>query len=192
MPANEDAFDSDASSIFALTGLTCLLVPWTLSKLLNLLAGAPSEAVQWKALGFGPSAPVVRKAERLGSGPGWLRLGNLLFVLFWAAECQLIGGALLAYEAQVFDPYETLGIRSGATSAQIRKAYRQLALEYHPDKNQQPGARRIFLDVVKAHAVLTDETARKSTCRFELRTGAAVLAPEPAANSPGAAPRRRL
>ena len=42
MPANEDAFDSDASSIFALTGLTCLLVPWTLSKLLNLLAGAPS------------------------------------------------------------------------------------------------------------------------------------------------------
>jgi len=161
MPSDDDsAFDTDASSIFALTGLSCILVPWALAKLFNLLAGKPSEPAQWKALGFSPSAPVVRKAERLRVS--WFRIANLLFVLGWAAECKLIGGAILAYEQQLFDPYETLGLRSGASSAQIRKSYRRLALEFHPDKNQQPDARRIFLDVVKAHAVLTDETARKN------------------------------
>ena len=161
MPSDDDsAFDTDASSIFALTGLSCILVPWALAKLFHLLAGKPSEPQQWKALGFSPSAPVVRKAERLRVS--WFRIANLLFVLGWAAECKLIGGAILAYEQQLFDPYETLGLPSGASPAQIRKSYRRLALEFHPDKNQQPDARRIFLDVVKAHAVLTDETARKN------------------------------
>ena len=161
MPSDDDsAFDTDASSIFALTGLSCILVPWALAKLFHLLAGKPSEPQQWKALGFSPSAPVVRKAERLRVS--WFRIANILFVLGWAAECKLIGGAILAYEQQLFDPYETLGLPSGASPAQIRKSYRRLALEFHPDKNQQPDARRIFLDVVKAHAVLTDETARKN------------------------------
>ena len=161
-----DAFDSDASSFFALAGLTCVVVPWTFSKLLALLAPGPSEAVQWKSLGFGRAAPVVAKAVRLGKGPGLFRVSNLIFVACFVAECSLVGNALLAYEHAVFDPYETLGIRSGASAAQIRKAYRRLALEFHPDKNQAPEARRTFHDVVKAHAVLTDETARKNFERY--------------------------
>ena len=164
--AMSDAFDSDASSFFALAGLTCVLVPWTFSKLLALLAPTPSEAVQWKGLGFGPAAPVVAKAVRLGKGPGLFRVSNLVFVACVVAECRLVGNALLAYEHAVFDPYETLGLRSGASAAQIRKAYRRLALEFHPDKNQAPEARRTFHDVVKAHAVLTDETARKNFERY--------------------------
>ena len=104
---DDSAFDTDASSIFALTGLSCILVPWALAKLFNLLAGKPSEPQQWKALGFSPSAPVVRKAERLRVS--WFRIANLLFVLGWAAECQLIGGAILAYEQQLFDPYPQAG-----------------------------------------------------------------------------------
>ena len=108
MPSDDgSAFDTDASSIFALTGLSCILVPWALAKLFNLLAGKPSEPQQWKALGFSPSAPVVRKAERLRVS--WFRIANLLFVLGWAAECQLIGGAILAYEQQLFDPYPQAG-----------------------------------------------------------------------------------
>ena len=92
MPSDDDsAFDTDASSIFALTGLSCILVPWALAKLFQLLAGKPSEPQQWKALGFSPSAPVVRKAERLRVS--WFRIANLLFVLGWAAECKLLGGA---------------------------------------------------------------------------------------------------
>ena len=47
MPSDDDsAFDTDASSIFALTGLSCILVPWALAKLFHLLAGKPSEPQQ--------------------------------------------------------------------------------------------------------------------------------------------------
>jgi DnaJ-class molecular chaperone len=35
-----------------------------------------------------------------------------------------------------FDPYDILGLDQNATLREIKKAYRKLALEYHPDKNQ--------------------------------------------------------
>ena len=164
MPSDDDsAFDTDASSIFALTGLSCILVPWALAKLFHLLAGKPSEPQQWKALGFSPSAPVVRKAERLRVS--WFRIANLLFVLGWAAECKLIGGAILAYEQQLFDPYETLGLPSGASPAQIRKSYRRLALEFHPDKNPSPDARDVFGRAEAAYELLAAEFKRERAAK---------------------------
>lgn len=59
------------------------------------------------------------------------------------------------------DYYAVLGLAKNATAAEIKRAYRQMALKYHPDKNSDPEAVDIFLDVQKAYQVLSDESLRR-------------------------------
>lgn len=60
------------------------------------------------------------------------------------------------------DYYEVLGIDRNATDSEIKKAYRKMALKYHPDKN--PGdeeAERLFKEAAEAYEVLSDSEKRK-------------------------------
>lgn len=45
--------------------------------------------------------------------------------------------------------YEILGVDRGATDRQIKKAFRQLAMVYHPDKNDSPEADKKFKDIAQ-------------------------------------------
>lgn len=58
------------------------------------------------------------------------------------------------------DLYEVLGLGRGASSAEIKKAYRQLSLKYHPDKNPSEDAATRFAEVASAYEVLSDEEKR--------------------------------
>ena len=59
------------------------------------------------------------------------------------------------------DYYEVLGVDRTATRDQVKHAYRQLALQFHPDKNKDPGAAAKFRELAEAYAVLSDDTKRK-------------------------------
>ena len=59
------------------------------------------------------------------------------------------------------DYYAILGVPKTATQAEIKKAYRKLARELHPDTNKDPDAERRFKEANEAHAVLSDAEKRK-------------------------------
>ncbi len=50
--------------------------------------------------------------------------------------------------------YQILGISEGATKSDIKKAYRKMALKYHPDVNKGPGAEAKFLSILEAYEYL--------------------------------------
>ncbi len=58
------------------------------------------------------------------------------------------------------DHYAVLGVRPGASDAEIRTAFRRLARQYHPDVNPRPEAGDRFRAVVTAYEVLSDPAAR--------------------------------
>ena len=64
------------------------------------------------------------------------------------------------------DYYEVLGVSRNATEDDIRKAYRQQALKYHPDRNHAPGAAESFKEVTEAYEVLRDGEKRAMYDRF--------------------------
>jgi len=59
------------------------------------------------------------------------------------------------------DYYAILGVPKTASQAEIKKAYRKLARELHPDTNKDPAAEKRFKDANEAHAVLADPEKRK-------------------------------
>lgn len=60
------------------------------------------------------------------------------------------------------DYYEVLGIDRAATQEQIKQAYRQLAMQWHPDRNKAADAADRFKEIAEAYAVLSDQTKRRA------------------------------
>jgi DnaJ-class molecular chaperone len=62
----------------------------------------------------------------------------------------------------VSEYYAALGLKSDATLADIKKAFRQKASQFHPDRNTAEDAPARFREVQKAYDVLSDEDKRKA------------------------------
>ena len=64
------------------------------------------------------------------------------------------------------DYYEVLGLQKGATDAEIKKAYRQMAKKYHPDVNKAADAEEKFKEINEAYEVLSDPQKKANYDQF--------------------------
>ncbi|XP_055079270.1 dnaJ homolog subfamily C member 16-like [Periophthalmus magnuspinnatus] len=84
---------------------------------------------------------------------------SLLFLLLFLL-------VLSAQSRPELDPYKVLGLSPKASQAEIKRVYKRLAKEWHPDKNKDPGAEDMFIKITKSYEVLSNEDKRANYDRF--------------------------
>ncbi|KAG5889837.1 hypothetical protein JTB14_023162 [Gonioctena quinquepunctata] len=79
----------------------------------------------------------------------WLCQGCLIFCLLWGVF------------AELGNPYKILGVHKRASQQEIRRAYKQLVKEWHPDKSNDPSAEEKFVEIKLAYELLSDPDRRR-------------------------------
>lgn len=64
------------------------------------------------------------------------------------------------------DYYESLGVSKNASKEEVKKAYKKLAMRYHPDVSKEPNAEEKFKEISEAYAVLGDDEKKANYDRF--------------------------
>uniref|UniRef100_A0A8C7C2D0 DnaJ homolog subfamily C member 16 n=1 Tax=Oncorhynchus kisutch TaxID=8019 RepID=A0A8C7C2D0_ONCKI len=109
----------------------------------------------------------VADLETLGQGGE--EMGGLCRPLqasmVWLAVLLLLLGETVN-TAQEFDPYRVLGLTKTAGQAEVKKVYKRLVREWHPDKNNDPGAEDMFIKITKSYEILGNVERRANYDRY--------------------------
>lgn len=175
-------YDDTAFYYFVVSVLTCVAVPWTILFLDSFLRHGhesdsefPRRSSEGTKLKYCQTAAMVEKvdksrshAKRFTAKTGLIYLlQTALLTVIWL--CIFGTMTQLGYEKEIqkFDPFEILDVTPQSTGSQIKRAYRKLSLNYHPDKNpDDPLAASRFIQITKAYQALTDEISKRNWERF--------------------------
>ncbi|CAH9074583.1 unnamed protein product [Cuscuta europaea] len=159
MAASEE--NSALFPIFILTLMALPLVPYTIVKLSRSFT-KKSTSINCQCSVCFQSGKYRRSIFKRISN--FSTYSNLTIVLLW-----IVMGILVYYirsissEIDIFEPFGILGLEAGASESEIKKAYRRLSIQYHPDKNPDPEAHTYFVEYIsKAYQALTDPISREN------------------------------
>ncbi|GMH28109.1 hypothetical protein Nepgr_029952 [Nepenthes gracilis] len=159
MAASEE--NSSLFPIFILTIMALPLVPYTILKLFRA-ATKKTKSIHCQCSVCSRSGKyhksVLKKIYNVST------CGNMTLVLLWVIMAFLVYYIKnMSREIQVFEPFSILGLVPGSSEAEIKKAYRRLSIQYHPDKNPDPEAHKYFVEFIsKAYQALTDPISREN------------------------------
>jgi len=174
--------DDTTTLFFLLSLLVCVVGPWTLAVLWSLIWPGAAEVektfptttekglrvrnCQTQAMSAKREAHIARlRSRRAMCTRGFLIRTAILGLLWcWLAYIVFQLRTVLATSSMYanFDPYELLNIGRSAGKAEVKKAFRKLSLQLHPDKNPDPSAVEKFILVKKAYDSLTDPVSARN------------------------------
>lgn len=148
--------DADLAAIFFLALYATVLIPYTIY---SVCYPADQENVVKPWVQSGGKESMLSKCKRFVT-----RSHNLTLLILWALFLALVVYAqAVAKEKRPFDPFAILQLEPGATAKDVKRAYRQLSLRYHPDKNPDPAANKYFAEfITKAYKALSDPIGKKN------------------------------
>ncbi|KAK2079921.1 hypothetical protein QBZ16_002316 [Prototheca wickerhamii] len=137
-------------AIFVLSLYSLYLIPYTIYKLCGGSLENVSKPWEDKSSKTSSIVPRIKKLLRNPLVIQW----TIYILFFWYTSSR-------AGSVQQFDPFQILQVAPSAGDAEIKKAYRRLSLQYHPDKNPDPRAADYFANFIsKAYQALMDEASR--------------------------------
>jgi len=183
---SQDSEDDSPPLFFLLAILACIVVPWGSSVLWTLLKPGRREIAkmfpkmtedglrvrhcQTRDMTSRREAQIakLRSHRRLLTRGFLFRLVILVFLSCWLAYIVMQVRRVLATSQryQNFDPYDILEVSRSSKLSEIKKAFRRMALKYHPDQNPDPAAAERFLIIKKAHDALTDPIAKRNYAQY--------------------------
>uniref|UniRef100_A0A3B5MTQ4 DnaJ homolog subfamily C member 16 n=1 Tax=Xiphophorus couchianus TaxID=32473 RepID=A0A3B5MTQ4_9TELE len=95
-------------------------------------------------------------------GTGWIALTCPVTLAIFL----LIITSHVVQPTNEFDPYKVLGVSRRASHVEIKRAYKNLAREWHPDKNKDPSAADTFIKISKSYEILSNEERRSNFDRY--------------------------
>jgi preprotein translocase subunit Sec63 len=159
-----EVFDDVAFYWFLMAALFAFVIPMTRS-FYSVLPRRPAKSWTREIGSCTQKIAAVDARDRketMSKVFGWRGVGFTVgWVMFISLAVKLT--SMEGQEMFTFNPYKILGVEEGAEMGDVKKAYRRLSLQYHPDKNQgNPEANDLFIKVAKAYEVLTDDATREN------------------------------
>ncbi|XP_061841640.2 dnaJ homolog subfamily C member 16-like [Nerophis lumbriciformis] len=121
----------------------------------------PGPSCRGKSPHPGPSCPPHPGPSCRGKSPHPRPSCPLVLAIFL-----LLSTDCMVESSAGHDPYKILGVSRSASQAEIKKAYKNLAKEWHPDKNKDPSAEDMFITISKSYGILSNEERRANFDRY--------------------------